>query len=172
MTILFLLSIICWCSSFALYVILRIDLFKTIFLVSNLIMTFLGAWVSGYYFRKYEHSIKAGDDHSLDALEYAKKVCDNEEQENRDFASQIANAHFIVFRGGRENGKSNIMFPTPIGCEPTQTSKKCVNCKHFRFIINHTIHSDKPHKIPMCYVKEFDSSKIYRFNNCEYFEEK
>ena len=95
-----------------------------------------------------------------------------EKQEEHDDLAQIMNSHFMVICGGRENGKSQIMFPHPIGCEPIQTSKKCVNCKHFRFIVNYTVHSDKPHKNPICCVKDFDSSKIYRFNKCEDFKEK
>lgn len=98
-----------------------------------------------------------------------EKETEKHNQEEHDHLSQLMNSHFMIFKSGRENGKSQMMFSHPNNCEPTPTSKKCVNCKYFRFILNYTVHSDKPHKTPMCCVKAFVPSKIYRFNKCKRF---
>lgn len=69
---------------------------------------------------------------------------------------QEEQANFMVIRGGRENGKSQIMFPHPIGCEPTPARKKCANCKYFGCFCNNSYFTEHPN----------------RFNKCKDFEKK
>lgn len=147
MTTLFLLSIICWFSSITLYVILRIDLFKTIFLVSNLIMTFLGAWVSGYYFRKYEHSknlyVKPSGDPSIaEAIRCTKEIDE------------------LIARNIEKQRTKK------------QVCKKCVNCKFF----SDKCLDLKTNTIYDCnycgWFKADIVKNINRFNSCKRFEAK
>lgn len=74
-----------------------------------------------------------------------------------DKIAQMMNSPYMIFRGCRENGKSNIMFPTPIGCEKDKkVCKKCVNCKYFGCLCNNSYFTEHPN----------------RFNKCKDFEEK
>ena len=120
MTVLFYINLICWVSFMIINCIVKTDLLRTLFLVFNATMTFFGAWIAGYYYgvyktgkpRLYLPLEKQAEDHSLDALEYAKKVCDNEERVKHDEIAQIVVAQRIYNQAKKK------------------VCRKCVNCKH------------------------------------------